>query len=384
MSGATRIVTRRFPRRRDRARRHDARHRARVRRQQRHERAPLEPDAPHRAVDDERGAGHVADVLEQVEHREEHEDLRQEDDHRAHAGDDSVGDEVGGEAGGQRGAHEALRRAHRDVDRVHRRLGPREDELEEQHHDRAEEQRAEHRVEHHAVDARGARVAARRRDEGARRDRVRPRRAVLGRGRRRHDRRRPRLGPADQPPQLADADAAVPDDADHRHAERSAERLEVDAPAARVQLVDHRDDETGRQPEPQHLRDEEQRARQRAGVGRHDQRVGRRDLGHLAAQQPRDDGLVRADRIEAVGAGQVDHHDRAPVDLGAALAPLDRHAGVVSDLRAEAGQCVEERRLARVRRAEEAEAERGGAHRGSTSTCSASLRRRHSCAPRTS
>ena len=82
--------------------------------------------------------------------------------------------------------------------------------------------------------------------------------------------------------------------------------------------------------------------------------------GTSPAQHARDDRLVGADRLEAVGAGQVDHHDAAALDVGLALAALDRHAGVVPDPGAQPGERVEERRLARVRRAEEPEPERRG------------------------
>ena len=75
----------------------------------------------------------------------------------------------------------------------------------------------------------------------------------------------------------------MPDDADDRHAERRREPREVERPPRGVELVHHRDDEAGRESEPQHLPDEEQRAREGAGVGRHDERVGRRHARDLPA-----------------------------------------------------------------------------------------------------
>ena len=87
-------------RRRNRARRHDPGHRARVGGEQRDESAALQADPRHHAVDHERRARHVADVLEQIEQREKQHDLRQEDDHRADARDQSVGEKIGEQPSG--------------------------------------------------------------------------------------------------------------------------------------------------------------------------------------------------------------------------------------------------------------------------------------------
>ena len=65
--------------------------------------------------------------------------------------------------------------------------------------------------------------------------------------------------------------------------------------------------------------------------------------------------------LEAVGAGQVEHPQRAAIGGGAfALAPFDRDARVVSHLLAAAGQAVEQRGLAAVRHADQRDAQGPG------------------------
>jgi hypothetical protein len=147
-------------------------------------------------------------------------------------------------------------------------------------------------------------------------------------------------------------------------------------------------------------RDQQQRALQRAGVHREHEAVRRRHLRDLAAEHARHHRLVGRERCEAVDAGQVDHAHARAADERVALAPLDGHARVVADARAQPGERVEQRRLARVGAADEAESDgrrvapgqsgfahagvSGFAHAGSTWTLRASLRRRQSCVPRSS
>jgi len=372
-------------RRRDRSRRHDSGDGAGVRREQRHEAASLEADASHQAVDHERGARHVADVVEQIEQREQDHDLRDEDDDGADAADHALGEKVRRPARGQRPREPPRRTRDRGVEQIHRGLRPGEDELKEEHHHHREEERARDRVEHDAVDRVRHPAAARALVQHAAQHRRRPRRALGGRCGRREDRPAPRLGAAEQPPQHVDADAAVTDHADDRNADAALEPLEVEASAARDELVDHREDEAGRKAEAQDLRHEQERAVERAGVGDDDERIGRGDAFDLAPQHAHHDRLVGADRIEAVRPREVDHDRAPPVEGGLPLATLDRHAGVVADLRAQAGERVEDRRLAAVGTPDEPEAERGGRGGGRrghairrTRIRSASLRRRQS------
>ena len=59
--------------------------------------------------------------------------------------------------------------------------------------------------------------------------------------------------------------------------------------------------------------------------------------------------LVRAGRIEAVGAGKIDQLDRPAVGKRQPPGlPLDRDAGIIADLLARAGQRVEQRALAGI------------------------------------
>jgi hypothetical protein len=87
----------------------------------------------------------------------------------------------------------------------------------------------------------------------------------------------------------------------HRNAECLLEPGEVELAAAGVELVGHGHDQAGGQILLQRLRHEQQRALQAAGIGHQHQRLRRRR--ELAREHARHDRLVRAQRIEAVGAG---------------------------------------------------------------------------------
>ena len=55
----------------------------------------MQPDRAHHAIDHERGARQVAEVLEQPDEQEQQRDLRDEDDDVADAGDDAVDEQAG-------------------------------------------------------------------------------------------------------------------------------------------------------------------------------------------------------------------------------------------------------------------------------------------------
>ena len=65
-----------------------------MRGEERDERLPLQPDAGHRAVGDQGGARHVPGILQHPDQQEQHQDLRQEDQHRADAGQRPIEEEV--------------------------------------------------------------------------------------------------------------------------------------------------------------------------------------------------------------------------------------------------------------------------------------------------
>ena len=54
---------------------------------------PCSPTLRHQPVHDERGARHVAGVLQDPEEEIEDENLREKDDDAAHAGDDAIGEQ---------------------------------------------------------------------------------------------------------------------------------------------------------------------------------------------------------------------------------------------------------------------------------------------------
>jgi hypothetical protein len=196
---------------------------------------------------------------------------------------------------------------------------------------------------------------------------------------------RPSVGLAEQLAQVVHADAARADDADDGDAERVLQFEEVHITAAGLELVDHRQDEQGREADTEDFGEERQAALEGRRVDDADDGVGLLFALHLAAEDLDCDGLVFADRVEAVGAGQVDEFDGAVAGEHAAGAALDGDAGVVAGLGAQAGEAVEEGRLARIGAADEGDsdgrcggaghamrlwgsASRGGAEAGQTPT----------------
>ena len=120
---------------------------------------------------------------------------------------------------------------------------------------------------------------------------------------------------------------------------------------------------------------------------------GRSMSGVFAGQQVGHHLLVRADRVEAVGAGQVLHGNRDAVGLGGADAASDGDARIVAGLGAQPGQLIENAGLAGIGTADQGhppdtgDGNRSGSdimargHRsasGTTSISCASRRRRHS------
>ena len=128
-------------------------------------------------------------------------------------------------------------------------------------------------------------------------------------------------------------------------------------------------------------------------VGDQHHRVGPVDVRVFAGQQVGHHLLVRADRVEAVGAGQVLHGNRDAVHAGGADAASDGDARIVTGLGAQPGQMVEDAGLTGIGAADQRNSpdtgdgdRRGsdvmaGGHRsgsGTTSISCASRRRRHS------
>ena len=116
----------------DGARGHDAGDGAGEARQQRDEGAAGQPDAAHQAVEQEGRARQVARLLEHQDEEEQDQDLRQEHEHAADAGDDAVDQQAAQRALGQHGADGVAERRGGGLDPAHRRLGPGEHRLEHQ------------------------------------------------------------------------------------------------------------------------------------------------------------------------------------------------------------------------------------------------------------
>jgi hypothetical protein len=223
-------------------------------------------------------------------------------------------------------------------------------------------------VQHHAVDRFGHAMRAGTPDEDAAEDRFRPGSAIDGAFGGPQMGAAPALGVCEQAAQGVEPQALVAHHGAHRNAECALESLQVDRAASRVQLVGHGDDQAGGRVALQHLGGEEQGALEGAGVDDDHQGLGR--LRDLAVEDAAHDPFVGADRVHAVGTGQVDDDQAPAVHRDVALAPFDRDARVVADLGPQPGQRVEQRRLSRVRAPEQAHAKRrfedGLAHRGQT------------------
>ncbi len=170
---------------------------------------------------------------------------------------------------------------------------------------------------------------------------------------------------------------------DHRHAERLLQRRQVDDNAAplcgihHVQRHDHRSAE---------LAQLQRKAQMQAQIGRvhHiDQHIRRRLARIKATAQVAGDGLVQARRLQAVGAGQIQHRKVAPRRCAEVpFLTLDGDAGVVGHFLPATGELVEQCGLAAVGVANQRQTQRnaGRAHADPpawrTCTRAASLRRR--------
>ena len=54
----------------------------------------VQPDPAHQTIHDERGARHVAGAFQQPDEEKQDQNLRQKNDHAAHAGDHAIGDQI--------------------------------------------------------------------------------------------------------------------------------------------------------------------------------------------------------------------------------------------------------------------------------------------------
>ena len=255
-------------------------------------------------------------------------------DRETHYGDDPVGQQF---ADGVRepGAHATPEVGDAPVDPVDRRGGQGEDRLEQREHHADEHERPGDRVQQHGIDAPGARVGAEVQvlvARGAREHALDPPRPLEGPLGRCHQRARPPIRTGQQMAHGVEADATVTDDTDDGDAERERQQIEVESTAASREFVDHGEHHAGRPVEPQHLGHEEQRTFEGGGIGHHHDRVRWIDPLDASVERIRDHGLVGADRVERVGAGEVDEGDGVVADGHVGLAAGDGHPRVVRRL----------------------------------------------------
>lgn len=113
----------------------------------------MQSDPAHDAVHHEGAAGHVAGIFEEAEEEEQQDDLGEEHEHGADAGDHTVYDEVLQGAGGYDLGHEFAEGGGSGIDHFHGPLGEREDGLEHEGHEADEDDEAPDAVGDPAVDA---------------------------------------------------------------------------------------------------------------------------------------------------------------------------------------------------------------------------------------
>ncbi len=226
--------------------------------------------------------------------------------------------------------HLAAQPGQRAADAVAQRRRGSEQDLEEVEHHREEDDRSPERVQQHPVDSLRALIWLRGNVIGCVEDGLTPCVDVVLAGWRQHRRALPLRERRQLRSHIVDSRSVVRHDRGHRDAQRRGQSRGVDAATAGSQLVAHGQRQQARQVQPQHLTDQQDRPAQCGGIGDQDNRVGRVDTRALAGQQVRHHLLVRADRVEAVGAGQVLDGNRNAVHFGGADAASHGDARVVS------------------------------------------------------
>ena len=324
----------------------------------------MQAGAAHDAVHQEGGARHVAEVFQQQDEQEQDQDLRQEHEHAADAGDHAVDDEALQQAGRQVLLRQHAERAEAGRDQVHQRLRPGEHRLEHHEQDAEQDRQPGDRMQQHGVEPRGQRVGLGRHAHGEPDDAVG---LALGGAQFAAASAAPNCSRhAAAPPaghqfvetaqQIVGAAAAHRGRGGHRHAELARQPLEIDLDAAPARDVDHVEHQQQRPADPLQLDHQPQRQPQIGGVGDAEQQVGLLLAREAAEHDVAGDFLVGAARAQRIGAGQIDQADAvAARRLHRAGLALDGDARIVGDLLAAAGQCVEQRGLAAVRRADQRE-----------------------------
>ena len=164
---------------------------------------------------------------------------------------------------------------------------------------------------------------------------------------------------------------------DHGNPKLTLEHCRVELEPVALGEVDHVERDNGRQAELDQLQREAQVIVEVGGIEDDHQRIGLALPFLPAEQHVAGHRLVGAGGIEAVRARKIDHLDGAAVaEHQPSGFPLDRHARIVADLLASAGERVEQGALAGIGIAGDGN-ERRGVHRpsGVTLIALACLRR---------
>ena len=251
---------------------------------------------------------------------------------------------------------------------LHQRLRPGKYRLEHHEQQAQQDDETEDRVQQHGIEPRGQRVRFCRHADGDFDDAVG---LALG-GAQFADGRRPPAGFArrlqlvrgqcvEAEQQFIDAAAAHRRRGDDRHAELGRHAVEIDIDAAPRCDVDHVEDEQQRPPDAFELDHQPQGQAEIGGVGDTEQQIRRRLRGETPEHDVARHFFIGTARAQRIGARQIDKTDAA-AGRGAQHAgfALDGHARIVRDLLPAAGQRIEQRGLAAVRRSDQSEAPRAG------------------------
>jgi hypothetical protein len=333
----------------------------------------------HQPVHQEGRADHVARAFEKQDEEEQDQDLGQEGDDRADSGDRAVDDERSEQPRRKNIGDRRRQPGDARGDPVLRHLAPGEHGLEHDKHDQRKDHRPDHWMKQDAVEPVGPAPHRRFADHRRGGDFARPPLQVdeVAPDVRMDAAARCRKHVVNGGMEIADAALADRDGLDHRHAELALEHLRIELEPVAFGEVDHVQRDDRREPEFDQLQRETQVIVEIRGVEHDHQRVRLALAGLLAQQHVSGHRFVRARRIEAVGARKIDQLDRpAVLERQTPRMPLDRHARIIADLLARAGERVEQRALAGIGAAGDGnERERVHCLRGMTRTAPACLRR---------
>ena len=135
----------------NRACRHDARNRAGKRAEHRYETLPVQANLAHQAVHQERRARHVAGVLQKTDEQKQQQDLRQENNHRAHTGNHAIHQQTVEIPRRDQAPNESAQAGHCRLEGVHGNPGEAENALKHHRHDADEHQHAPHPMRHDTI-----------------------------------------------------------------------------------------------------------------------------------------------------------------------------------------------------------------------------------------